>query len=405
MQKEIVLIDGARTPLGSFCGSLRDITATDLGVVASKEAMKRSGVKPEQIDHVVFGNAEQTSGDAIFFPRHVGIRSGVPLEVPALLVQRICGTGLQALVTAAHMLMLGEATMILAGGAENMSQAPFVIRGLRWGLPMRHHVLEDYLWEAFKDTYNDLVMGGTAEVVAERFNINREDQDKYGYLSQMRTKEAKEKGYHAEEITPVETRDRKGRTQLFTEDEHPRPDTSLEKLATLKPFFKKDGCVTAGNASGISDGGCAFVVTTKEKADELGLKYVGKFVSWGIVGVDPDIMGMGPARAIPPALKNANMKLEDIDLIELNEAFASQVLACKRELGIDIDKLNVNGGAIALGHPLAATGSRTTLTLLYEMRRRKNARYGISSMCIGGGQGIAAILEKGNKESEKFPPQ
>jgi acetyl-CoA C-acetyltransferase len=336
----------------------------------------------------------------------VGIRSGVPLEVPALLVQRICGTGLQALVTAAQMLMLDEATMILAGGAENMSQAPFVIRGLRWGgLPMRHHVLEDYLWEAFKDTYNDLVMGGTAEMVAERFNINRKDQDEYGYLSQMRTKEAKEKGYHAEEITPVELKDRKGNTQLFTEDEHPRPNTSLEKLATLKPFFKKDGCVTAGNASGISDGGCAFVVTTKEKADELGLKYVGKFVSWGIVGVDPDIMGMGPARAIPPALKKANMKLENMDLIELNEAFASQVLACQRELGIDIEKLNVNGGAIALGHPLAATGSRTTLTLLYEMRRRKNARYGISSMCIGGGQGIAAILEKGNKESEKFPPQ
>jgi acetyl-CoA C-acetyltransferase len=397
MKIEIVLLDGARTPFGAFCGSLRDITATNLGVVAAKEAMRRSGVRPDQIDHVVFGNAEQTSGDAIFFPRHVGIFSGVPLETPALLVQRICGTGLQALVTAAQLLTLGEATMVLAGGAENLSQAPFVIRGARWGLPMKHHVLEDYLWEAFKDTYNDLVMGGTAEVVAERYHISREDQDKYGYMSQMRAKAAREKGYHAEEITPVGIKDRKGSPVPFAQDEHPRPDTSLEKLATLKPFFKKDGTVTAGNASGISDGGCAFVVTTREKADELGLKYVGKFVSWGIVGVDPDIMGIGPAFAIPAALKKAGMKLGDIDLIEINEAFASQVLACQREVGIDIEKLNVNGGAIALGHPLAATGARTTLTMLYELRRRKNARYGISSMCIGGGQGIAAILEKGNK--------
>lgn len=396
-KSDIVLLDGARTPFGSFCGSLREINATELGVIAAKEAMKRSGVKPEQIDHVVFGNAEQTHGQAIFFPRHVGIYSGVPLDVPALLVQRICGTGLQALVTAAQMIMLGEASLVLAGGSENLSQAPFVIRGARWGLSMKHHVLEDYLWEAFRDSYNDLVMGGTAEVVAERYDVSREDQDEYGYRSQMLTKAAVEKGYLAEEIVPVTIKDRKGNELLFEKDEHPRFNTSLEKLATLKPFFKKGGCVTAGNASGISDGGGAFVVTTRQKAEELGLKYIGSFVDWGIVGVDPDVMGIGPAYAIPKALENAGMKLEDIDLIEINEAFASQTLACQRMVGIDMEKLNVNGGAISLGHPLAATGVRTTLTLLYEMRRRVNARYGISSMCIGGGQGIAAILERGNK--------
>jgi len=387
--KEIVIIDGARTPMAEYNGHFSDISAIDLGVVAAKEALSRSGFAAEEIDHVVVGNALQTSGDAIYGARHVGLKAGIPQHVPALTVNRLCGSGIQSVVSGAEQIHLDEATTVLAGGMENMSQAPHVIRGARKGFKLGQGNLEDSLMVALLDTYTNLYMAQTAEKLARKYDISREDQDEYALRSQKLAAEAVSAGRLQEEIVAVPV-GRKG--EQVTADDHMRPDTTIEGLAKLKPSFGKDGFVTAGNASGIVDGAAMLVVTTAEKAKEKGKAPLGRVVSWGIAGCDPEIMGIGPVPAIQIALKKAGLKLGDIDLVEVNEAFAGQVLAVAKELNFDMTKLNVNGGAIALGHPLAATGTRLLLTLLYELRRRKQ-RYGLASACIGGGQGIAMIVE------------
>jgi acetyl-CoA acyltransferase 2 len=387
--KDIVIVDGARTPMAEYNGHFNDISAIDLAVVAAKGALERSGFGPDEMDHVIVGNALQTSGDAIYGARHVGLKAGVPKHVPALTVNRLCGSGIQSIVNAAEQIELDEATTVLAGGMENMSQAPFVIRGARKGLKLGASNMEDSLMVALLDTYAGLYMAQTSDNLARKYEISREEQDEFALRSQKCATEAVKAGRLKEEIVPVAV-GRKG--ELISEDDHMRPDTTMEGLAKLKPAFAKDGFVTAGNASGIVDGAAMLVVTTAEKAKEKGRQPLGRIVSWGIAGCDPEIMGIGPVPATRIALKKANLKLEDIDLIEINEAFAGQILAVSKELGIDQEKLNVNGGAIALGHPLGASGTRLVLTVLYELRRRK-LRYGLATACIGGGQGIAMIVE------------
>ena len=391
---DIAIVNGARTPMGRYCGKLRDFTAQELAAVASVEAMKRSGVEPTEIDHCVMGNAQQTSGDAIYGARHVMLKAGVPIEVPALTVNRLCGSGMQSVVTAAQMIQLGEAKTVLAGGMESMSQAPHVIRGMRWGVGLGEGKLEDSLMVALLDSYCNLYMANTAELYAEQQGITREMQDEFALRSQKGADEAYKAGRLQEELTPVALRNRRGEPtgEMFTEDDHRRPETSMDSLRKLKPAFGKNGTVTAGNASGIVDGGAAMVVMSLDEAEKRNLKPLGRIVSWGIAGVDPRIMGSGPVPATRIALKKAGLTLDDIDVIELNEAFAAQCLAVEKELGLDPSKVNVNGGAIALGHPLGATGSRLLITLLYELRRRKG-KYGLSTACIGGGQGIAVIVE------------
>jgi acetyl-CoA acetyltransferase family protein len=387
--KDIVIVDGARTPMAEYNGHFSDISAIDLAVIAAKEALSRSGFAAEEMDHVIVGNALQTSGDAIYGARHVGLKAGVPNKVPALTVNRLCGSGIQSVVNAAEQIQLGEATAVLAGGMENMSQAPHVVRGARKGLKLGQGALEDSLMVALFDTYANLYMAQTAENLARKYDISREDQDQYALRSQQCAAEALASGKFKEEMIAVPV-GRKG--DLFAEDDHMRPDTTIEGLAKLKPSFGKDGFVTAGNASGIVDGAAMLVVTTADNAQQRGKKPLGRVVSWGISGCDPEIMGIGPVPAAQIALKKAGMTLDQLDLIEVNEAFAAQVLAVAKELGIDREKLNVNGGAIALGHPLAASGTRLLLTILYELRRR-NQQYGLASACIGGGQGIAMIVE------------
>jgi acetyl-CoA acetyltransferase family protein len=385
--KDIVILDGARTPMAEYNGQFTEISAIDLGVIAAKEALRRSGVAPEEVDHVIVGNALQTSGDAIYGARHVGLKAGVPKEVPALTVNRLCGSGIQSIINAAEQIELDEATTVLAGGMENMSQAPHVIRGARKGLRLGQGAMEDSLMVALLDSYSGLYMAQTSDNLARKYNISREEQDQFALRSQQRASAARSACRLSEEIVPVTL----GKNQV-KEDDHLRPDTTMEVLAKLKPAFAKDGFVTAGNASGIVDGAAMVTVTTAENAKRKGKKPLGRVVSWGIAGCDPDIMGIGPVPATKIALKRAGLKLADIDLIEINEAFAGQILAVIKELGIDVDKLNVNGGAIALGHPLAASGTRLVLTALYELRRRQK-RYGLASACIGGGQGIAMIVE------------
>ena len=387
--KDIVIGDGARTPMAEYNGHFSDISAIDLAVIAAKEALSRSGFAPEDVDHVIVGNALQTSGDAIYGARHVGLKAGVPKEVPALTVNRLCGSGIQSIINAAEQIKLDEAKSVLAGGMENMSQAPHVIRGARKGFKLGQGAIEDSLMVALLDTYCGLYMAQTAENLARKYDISREEQDRFALRSQHCAGEAMKSGRLGEEIVAVPV-GRKG--ELVREDDHMRPDTTMEGLAKLKPAFSKDGFVTAGNASGIVDGAAMVVVTTPEKAKEKGKTPLGRIVSWGISGCDPDIMGIGPVPATKIALKRAGLKMDDLDLVEINEAFAAQILAVAKELGIDEKKLNVNGGAIALGHPLAASGTRLVLTLLYELRRRKQ-RYGLASACIGGGQGIAMIVE------------
>jgi acetyl-CoA acetyltransferase family protein len=380
--------------MGRYCGKLRDFTPMDLAAIAAKEAMQRSGVEPGEIDHVVIGNAQQTSGDSIYGARHVGLKAGVPIEVPALTVNRLCGSGMQSVVSAAQMIQLGESKIALAGGMESMSQAPHVIRGMRWGVGLGEGKLEDSLMVALLDSYCGMQMANTAELYAEQQGITREAQDEFALCSQKRADNAYKAGRIQEELTPVPLRNRKGEPtgEMFAEDDHRRPETTMEGLAKLKPSFGKNGTVTAGNASGIVDGGAAVVLMPLDEAQKRGLKPLGRIVSWGIAGVDPKIMGSGPVPATKIALQKAGLKLDDIDVIELNEAFAAQALAVAKELGMNPEKINVNGGAIALGHPLGATGTRLLITLLYELRRRK-AKYGLSTACIGGGQGIAVIVE------------
>ena len=389
--EEIVILDGARTPMAEYNGAFTDISAIDLGVAASREALKRSQTEPAEIDHVIFGNALQTSGDAIYGARHVALKAGVPREVPALTVNRLCGSGFESIIQGAQRILLGEAKTILAGGMENMSQAPHVIRGARKGLRLGQGQLEDSLMVALLDSYCGLYMAQTSDRVASKYGVTREEQDEYALSSQKRASAAWSACRLSEEVVPVEVAAGR-KTTVVEKDDHLRPDTTLEALAALSPSFGKGGMVTAGNASGIVDGAAAVVVTTTQRAREKGMRPLARLVSWGVVGVEPELMGLGPAPAARRALEKAGLKKEQIDLWEINEAFAGQILGVIRELGLDLEKLNVNGGAIALGHPLAATGTRCTLTLAKEMRRR-GVRYGLAGACIGGGQGIAVVLE------------
>ena len=391
--KEVVIIDGARTPMAEYNGNFSDISAIELAVIASKEALSRSGVAPDEIDHVIVGNALQTSGDAIYGARHVGLKAGVPNRVPALTVNRLCGSGIQSIISGVEQILLDEASTILAGGMENMSQAPHVIRGARKGLRLGQGALEDSLMVALLDTHTGLYMAQTSDKLSQQYGITREEQDEFALRSQQKAGRATEAGHLKDEIVPV-VYGRKG--EQMDADDHLRPETTMAGLAKLKPAFAKDGFVTAGNASGIVDGAAMLVVASGEKARAAGRKPLGNIVSWGISGCDPDVMGIGPVPATKLALQRAGMTLDQIDLIEINEAFAGQIMAVVRELGIDEEKLNVNGGAIALGHPLGATGTRLVLTLLHSLRRQ-GKKYGLASACIGGGQGIAMIVE--NPES------
>ena len=384
---DIFIVNGARTPMAEYNGHFSDISAIDLAAAAATEALSRSGVEAGSINHVIVGNALQTSGDAIYGARHVGLKAGVPKEVPALTVNRLCGSGIQSIINAAEQIQLGEAQTVLAGGMENMTQAPYVVRGARKGLRLGAAPMEDSLMVALLDTYCGLYMAQTAENLARKYEISREEQDRFALRSQQCASDAVKSGRLQEEIVPV-VAGRKG--EKVTGDDHIRPDTTMEGLAKLKPAFSKDGFVTAGNASGIVDGAAMVVVASEEQAKDR--KPLGRIVSWGVAGCDPEIMGIGPVPAVKIALKKAGMQLSDIDLVELNEAFAAQALAVAKELGIDMEKLNVNGGAIALGHPLAASGTRLVLTVLHELRRR-NKKYGLATACIGGGQGIAMIVE------------
>lgn len=391
MAKDILILSGARTPMGEYGGPLRELSAIELGAIAARAALERGNVAPDLIDHTVIGNALQTSGDAIYGARHVALKAGAPIDKPALTVNRLCGSGIQSIISGAQMIQLGEASTVLAGGMESMSQAPHVIRGARWGFKLGEGQLEDSLMVALLDTHCGYYMAQTAENLARRHDISREAQDEYALSSQKRAAAAVEAGRLSEEIVPVEIKGRKG-TTLFERDDHPRPDTTMEGLAKLRPAFSKDGFVTAGNASGIVDGAAAVVIADEEAARRIEAHPLGRIVSWGIAGVPPEIMGIGPVPASQKALAAAGLKLEDIDLVEVNEAFAGQYLAVEKELGLDRERTNVNGGAIALGHPLAASGTRLVLTALLELRRR-GKKYGLATACIGGGQGIAMIIE------------
>jgi len=393
---DIAIVSGARTPFGRYCGKLKDFTAQELGAIAARGAIDRAGIKPEEFDHAVFGNAQQTSGDALYGARHVGLRAGLPIETPALTVNRLCGSGMQAIVNAAHMIMTDEASVVLAGGMEAMSQAPFVIRGRDGFALAPGGKLEDSLMVALLDSYCGLYMANTAELYGSQHGITREMQDEFALRSQKCADDAYKAGRIQEELVSVPLKNSKGETgESLNEDDHRRPQTTMEGLAKLKPAFGKNGTVTAGNASGIVDGGAAVVLMSLEEAGKRGIQPLGRIVSWGIAGVDPKIMGSGPVPASKIALQKAGMTLEHIDLVEVNEAFAAQYLAVEKELGLDREKVNVNGGAIALGHPLGATGTRLVVTLLHELRRRKK-KYGLATACIGGGQGIAMVVESLN---------
>ena len=389
--EEVVIVAGARTPMAEYVGAFKDVSALELGAMASRAALERAGAQPGWIDHVVMGNALQTSGDAIYGARHVALKAGLPVEVPALTVNRLCGSGIQSIVSAAQMIRLGESRMALAGGMENMSQAPHVIRGARSGLRLGEGKLEDSLMVALLDTHCGLYMAQTSDRLAREQGIGREQMDDYALRSQKAAAAAIAKGVFKDEIVPVDAA--QGRKTVRVEaDDHPRPETTREGLAALKPAFGKDGLVTAGNASGIVDGAAALVVAGRDEAKRRGLSPMASIVAWGIAGVPPEIMGIGPVPASRKALEAASLSLSDIDVVEINEAFAGQYLAVEKELGLDRDRTNVNGGAIALGHPLGATGTRLVLTLAHELKRRKG-RYGLASACIGGGQGIAIIIK------------
>ncbi|HEY6485645.1 MAG TPA: thiolase family protein [Candidatus Cybelea sp.] len=394
---DVVILAGARTPFGNLGGELSTLTATDLAVAAAEGAIARSQVRKEKIDEVVFGNVIQSSADAIYLARHAGLRAGLPIGVPALVVNRLCGSGLQAILSAAQSLALGTATYALAGGTENMSQAPHVVRGARKGFHLGQQVaFEDSLWTALTDSYGNTPMAITAENLAKKYGVSRAECDEFALASQERALAAQSSGYFAQEIVAVEVPGPKGTTIRVEKDEGPRAGLNMEKLGKLPARFAKDGVVTPGNASGITDGASAVVLTTVKQAREDGLQWMGRLVSAAVVGVEPSIMGIGPAFAIPKALERAGVGKDEIAVMELNEAFAPQVLACLREMGEKADgagdsRLNPHGGAIALGHPLGASGARLALTTLHELKARGGG-YGIASACIGGGQGIAALL-------------
>lgn len=392
MKNNIVIVSGARTAVGKFGGSLKDYEATDLGGIAIKAAMERAGLKPEEIDEVVMGCVGQAAENA-FMARVASIKAGIPYEATALTVNRLCSSGLQAILTAAMEIDNGFCNIAAAGGAESMTNIPFYLRKARFGYRMGHGELEDGLITALSDPMTRNHMGITAENVAERFNITREDQDKYAALSQERAAKARKEGKFKDEIVPVEYKVNKKETAIFQEDEYIREGTTVEKLAKLRPAFKEGGTVTAGNASGINDCGAAVIVMTEEEAKKRGLKPIVRIVEAAAAGVDPMYMGIGPIPAVRKLLEKTGLTLNDIDLFELNEAFASQSLACIRELGLDIEKTNVNGSGISMGHPIGATGCLITIKLMNEMVRR-DAKRGIATLCIGGGQGLAVLFEK-----------
>ena len=397
MKNEIVIVGGARTPMCEYSGTpgygkLKELSAIELGAHAAKAALERARIDPETVEHVVIGNALQTSADAIYGARHVGLKAGLPQATPALTVNRLCGSGIEAAAQAAQLIKTGEATTVLAGGMENMSQAPFVLRGAREGFRFGvQPQLEDLLFAALKDPYCGLFMAQTAEKIAKRLNVSRQAQDEYALRSHRRGAAAVKEGRFAEEIAPIKIATKKGEL-VIAADDHIKPDTTLEGLARLNPAFGKDGTVTAGNASGIVDGAAALLLTTAERARADGLDVHAIVRASASVGVDPSEMGIGPVPAIRKCLERASVKLAEVDLFEINEAFAAQYLGCEKELGLARDKVNVNGGAISLGHPLGATGARLILTLMMQLRRAQK-RYGVASACIGGGQGIAMLIE------------
>jgi len=391
--KNIVIVGAKRTAFGTLQGALKGANPNDLGAHVAKAAMAQAGVAAGDIGQVIFGNVVQSSVDAIYCARHVGLKAGLPVTTPALTVNRLCGSGFQAIISGAEQILLGELECALVGGTENMSMAPHVIRGGRDGFAFgKSPAIEDSLWGALTDSWCNTAMAITAENLATKYGITREDCDTFSLGSQQRWAAANEKGIFKDEIVPYEVKTKKGPVQ-FAVDEHPRPQTTMEALAKLSPAFKKDGIVTAGNASGINDGASALVICTEEFAKQKGMTPLARIVQWGLAAVEPSLMGIGPVPAIQNALARAGLKLSDMDLVEVNEAFAAQYLACEKELGLDRAKTNVNGGGVSIGHPLGATGARITTHLTYELRRR-NARYGIGSACIGGGQGLAILLER-----------
>jgi acetyl-CoA acetyltransferase family protein len=391
---DVVFLSGVRTPFGTFGGTLKDFSAIDLAAAAAREAVARAGLAPGDLDHAVFGNALQTSADAIYFARHVALKAGLPIDTPALTVNRLCGSGFEAITQAAQLILLGEARAVLAGGGESMSQAPHVLRGARWGLRLGPAApLEDLLWESLKDPMCGFSMAETAENLAEVYGVTRTEVDAYAERSQRQAKRAWDEGVFDDEVIAVPVKDPKTRQMVpFRADEHMKPNTTADGLAKLAPYFKKDGVVTAGNASGICDGGAAVVVASEAYAQQQGRTPIGRLVGWAVAGVEPKHMGIGPAPAIRKLIARTGVALADVDLIEVNEAFAPQYVAVEKELGLPRERTNVDGGAIAIGHPLAASGTRITLHLLHALRLR-GGRYGIGSACIGGGQGIAVLVE------------
>jgi acetyl-CoA acetyltransferase family protein len=392
--KDVVFLSGVRTGFGSFGGTLKSFSATQLGAIAAQHAVERSGVEPEAFNHVVFGNAQQTSADAIYLARHIGLQTGLPVEMPAMTVNRLCGSGFEAITQGAQQILLDESDVVLAGGTESMSQAPHVVRGARWGLkfgPVSQ--FEDSLWEALTDPQCGFSMAETAENLAEKYHLERKEVDEVALRSQQRAQKAWDDDVFAEEVIPVPVKDRKTKKMVeWRADEHIRAGTTMEALLKLPPYFKKDGLVTAGNASGICDGAAAAVIASEDFAKDHGLKPLGRLVAWAVAGVEPKYMGIGPAPASRKALEKAGLSLDDMDFVEVNEAFAPQYLAVEKELGLDPVRTNVHGGAIAIGHPLAASGARITIHLLHQLRRT-GKRYGLGTACIGGGQGAAVIVE------------
>ena len=390
--REVVIINGVRTAVGTFGGSFKDVPAVKLGAKVIEEVVKRTGLKGNQIDEIIMGNVLQ-AGLGQNPARQAAIDAGIPQEVPSYTVNKVCASGLKSVMLAAQAIMVGDAEIIIAGGLENMSMTPYAINKARWGVRMNDDKLVDLMiHDGLWDIFNGYHMGITAENVADSFGITREEQDDFALRSQIKTARAIEEGRFKDEIVPIEIPLKKGEVKTFDTDEHPRPDTTKETLAKLRPAFKKDGTVTAGNASGINDGAAALVIMSKQKADELGLKPMAAIKSYATAGVDPAIMGTAPVPASKKALAKAKLAVSDLDLIEANEAFASQAIFVNREMGWDSDKVNVNGGAIALGHPIGASGARILVTLLYEMKKR-GSKMGLATLCIGGGQGAAIIVE------------